>query len=91
MQDSSELKSRPPSIGRVTTALAATFLVAAGTLVATGALLLFAAVIPLGINAAQSIDIRLIVKQLTWGDGKAIAAITIFAGSSPSASCLAIG
>jgi Na+/H+ antiporter NhaD/arsenite permease-like protein len=81
MQDSSELKSRSPSIGRVTTALAATFLVAAGTLVATGALLLIAAVIPLGINAAQSIDIRLIVKQLTWGDGKAIAAITIFAGT----------
>ena len=78
MQDSSELKSRSPSIGRVTTALAATFLVAAGTLVATGALLLIAAVIPLGINAAQSIDIRLTV---TWGDGKAIAAITIFAGT----------
>jgi hypothetical protein len=26
-------------------------------------------------------SIRLIVKQLTWGDGKAIAAITIFAGT----------
>jgi Na+/H+ antiporter NhaD/arsenite permease-like protein len=74
-------ESRPPSIGRVTTAFAATALVVMGTLFATGALLLIVAVIRLGINAARSIDIHVMVKPLTLGDGKTIAAITIFAGT----------
>lgn len=52
-----------------------------GTLFATGALLLIAAIIPLGINAARSIDFRFMVKPLTLGGGKTIAAITIFAGT----------
>ena len=80
-QNSGRSELRPPSIGRVTTAFAATALVAMGTLVATGALLLIAAIIPLGINAARSIDFRVMVKPLTLGDGKTIAAITIFAGT----------
>ena len=79
--DSRESESRPPSFGRVTTAFAATALVVMGTLFATGALLLIVAVIRLGINAARSIDIHVMVKPLTLGDGKTIAAITIFAGT----------
>ena len=52
-----------------------------GTLVVTGALLLIVALIPLGIHAAQSVDIRVLARQITWDAGTTIAAITIFAGT----------
>jgi hypothetical protein len=80
-QDSCESECRPPSSGRVTTAFAATVLVVMGTLFATGVLLVIVAVIPLGIDAARNIDFPVMVKPLTLGDGKSIAAITIFAGT----------
>jgi len=70
-QDSCESECRPPSSGRVTTAFAATVLV----------VMVIVAVIPLGIDAARNIDFPVMVKPLTLGDGKAIAAITIFAGT----------
>jgi ABC-type proline/glycine betaine transport system permease subunit len=56
-------------------------LVVTGTLFAAGALLSIVAVIPLGINAARTIDIHVMVKPLTLDNGKTIAAITIFAGT----------
>ena len=59
-QDSRESELRPHSIGRVTTAFVAIALVMMGTLVVTGALLVFVALVPLGINAARSIDFHVI-------------------------------
>jgi Na+/H+ antiporter NhaD/arsenite permease-like protein len=80
-QVSRESKSRPYSIGRFATALVATALVAAGTVVATGALLLIAALVPLGIHAAPSIDIHSLAGKITRGDGTSIAAVAIFAAT----------
>jgi hypothetical protein len=74
-------ESRPHSTGPVTAAFIATALVVTGTLVVTGVLLLIIASIPLGIDAAQSVDIRVLARQITWDTGTTIAAITIFAGT----------
>ena len=80
-QDSSEAELRPHSIGRVTTAFAATVLVVMGMLVVTGALLLIVALIPPGIDSARSIDFHVLARQITGDAGTTIAAITIFAGT----------
>jgi hypothetical protein len=80
-QDSSEAELRPHSIGRVTTAVAATVLVVMGTLVVTGALLLIVALIPLGVESTRSIDFHVLATQISWDAGTTIAAITIFAGT----------
>ncbi|HEV7910643.1 MAG TPA: hypothetical protein VGP28_06065, partial [Methylocella sp.] len=80
-QDSGGSESRPHSIERVTTAFVATALVVMGTLVVTGALLVIVALIPLGIDAAQSVSVRVLTRQITGDAGTTIAAITIFAGT----------
>jgi Na+/H+ antiporter NhaD/arsenite permease-like protein len=77
-QDSRESGLSPHSIGRVTTAFAATALVVMGTLVVTGALLVIVALIPLGIDAARGFDIHVLARP--W-DAGTIAAVTIFAGT----------
>ena len=64
-QGSRESELRPHSIGRVTTAFAATALVVMGTLVVTGALLVIVALIPPGIDAARSNDIHVLARQIT--------------------------
>ena len=80
-QDSGGSEFRPHSIERVTTAFVATALVVMGTLVVTGALLVIVALIPLGIDAAQSVSVRVLTRQITGDAGTTIAAITIFAGT----------
>jgi Citrate transporter len=52
-----------------------------GTLVVTGALLAVVALIPLGIDAARSVYVRVLARQITGGDGTTIAAVTIFIGT----------
>jgi Na+/H+ antiporter NhaD/arsenite permease-like protein len=59
-------------------ALVATALVVAGTLVMTGTLILIGTIVPLGIHAARSVDVGLLVKHITWADGRTVAAVTIF-------------
>jgi di/tricarboxylate transporter len=78
---SREAECSPHLNGRVSTALAATVLVVMAVLIATGALLLIVTLIPPVIHAAQTLGSHLKAKQLTWGDGKSIAAVLIFAGT----------
>jgi di/tricarboxylate transporter len=52
-----------------------------GTLVVTGALLAVVALIPLGIDAARSVYVRVLARQIPGGDGTTIAAVTIFIGT----------
>jgi di/tricarboxylate transporter len=78
---SREAECSPHLNGRVSTALAATVLVVMAVLIATGALLLIVTLIPPVIHAAQTLGSPLKAKQLTWGDGKSIAAVLIFAGT----------
>ena len=79
-QEFCQSESRPHSIGRVTTAFAATALMV-GALVVTGALLFVLALIPWGIHTAQSINIPALAKHITWDTGTTAAAVTIFAGT----------
>ncbi len=80
-QDTGESESRPHLIGRVTTAFVAIALVVMGTLVVAGALLVIIALTPLGTDAARSVYVRVLARQITGGAGTTIAAITIFTGT----------
>jgi Na+/H+ antiporter NhaD/arsenite permease-like protein len=80
-QNSGGSESRPHSIERVTTAFVATALVVMGTVVVTGALFVIVALIPLGIDAARSVSVRVLARQIAGDAGTTIAAITIFTGT----------
>lgn len=72
---------RPHAILSLATAFAAAALVMVGTLVATGALLLVLTLIPWGRQTAQSVNIPLFARHITWDTGTTAAAAAIFAGT----------
>jgi Na+/H+ antiporter NhaD/arsenite permease-like protein len=77
-QNSREMEPDPPSTGRMTIALMATALVAAGALVFAGVLVLIVKLAPLAIHAAQNIDVSSLTRRVSWDSGTTIAAIAIF-------------
>jgi Na+/H+ antiporter NhaD/arsenite permease-like protein len=81
VRETSGTEPRPHPLGRFTSALVATVLTVAGALILTGALILIATIVPWGINAARSVDIRLFANRITWADGRTAAAIVIFAAT----------
>ena len=81
MRETKAPEPRLHPVGPFLSALVATALTVAGVLVLSGALILIVTIVPLGVHAARSIDVSLLAKQITWADGKTVAAVTIFAAT----------
>jgi fumarate reductase subunit D len=58
-------------------ALIATAVTVAGALLLTGMLVLIGTIVPLGIHAAQSVDVSLLAKHISWAGGRTVAAVAV--------------